>query len=109
MAWTNGYVHIDDVALCHILVYEHEEARGRYLCSSKVLDNNELASILSQRYPSLPIPNKFEQLSRPYYEFDTSKLKKLGFKFKSIEEMFDACIASLLEQGHLPSSSLARN
>ncbi|GKE26129.1 tetraketide alpha-pyrone reductase 1, partial [Tanacetum coccineum] len=51
-----GYVHIDDVALCHILVYEREEAEGRYLCSSTVVDNDELVSILSARYPTLPIP-----------------------------------------------------
>ncbi|KAB5544896.1 hypothetical protein DKX38_013008 [Salix brachista] len=53
-----GYVHIDDVALCHILVYEHESAGGRYLCSSIVLDNNELASFLSHRYPSLSVPKR---------------------------------------------------
>ncbi|PQQ11664.1 tetraketide alpha-pyrone reductase 1-like isoform X2 [Prunus yedoensis var. nudiflora] len=99
-----GYVHIDDVALCHISVYEHESAHGRYLCSSTVLDNNELASLLSKQYPSLPIPKRFEQLGRPRYDFDTSKLKSLGFKFKTIQEMFDDCIASLVEQGHLTQS-----
>ncbi|KAG6709050.1 tetraketide alpha-pyrone reductase 1 [Carya illinoinensis] len=96
-----GYVHIDDVALCHILVYQHEAAFGRYLCSSTVVDNNELASLLAARYPSLPIPKRFEQLNRPYYELNTSKLESLGFKFKSIQEMFDDCIASLVEQGYL--------
>ncbi|KAK7841420.1 tetraketide alpha-pyrone reductase 1, partial [Quercus suber] len=98
-----GYVHIDDVALCHILVYENETAHGRYLCSSTVLNNDELASLLAERYPSLPIPKRFEPLNRPYYEFNTSKFKSLGFKFKSIQEMFDDCIASLVEQGHLRS------
>ncbi|KAI3729001.1 hypothetical protein L6452_17647 [Arctium lappa] len=96
-----GYVHIDDVALCHILVYENEQAEGRYLCSSTVIDNDELVSILSERYPTLPIPKRFEQHDRPYYEFDTTKLKSLGFKFKPIQEMFDDCITSLVEQGHL--------
>lgn len=57
-----GYVHIDDVALCHILAYESETARGRYLCSSTVIDNDELVSILAARYPSLPIPKKLVQL-----------------------------------------------
>ncbi|KAM1483388.1 hypothetical protein FF1_035277 [Malus domestica] len=98
-----GYVHIDDVALCHILVYEHESAHGRCICSSTVMDNTELGSLLSTRYPSLPIPTRFEQLGRPrYYELNTSKLGR-GFKFKSIQEMFDDCIASLVEQGHLPA------
>ncbi|KAI8553896.1 hypothetical protein RHMOL_Rhmol05G0052000 [Rhododendron molle] len=98
-----GYVHIDDVARCHILVYEHKKAHGRYLCSSIVLDNNELVSMLSARYPNFPIPKRFEALDRPYYEWNTSKLTSLGFKFKSIEEMFDDCIASLTAQGHLSS------
>ncbi|GMP64473.1 hypothetical protein CsSME_00025736 [Camellia sinensis var. sinensis] len=96
-----GYVHIDDVALCHILVYEHENAHGRYLCSSIVVDNNELVSMLSRRYSTLPIPKRFQALDRPYYELNTSKLRSLGFKFKCIEEMFDDCIASLMAQGHL--------
>ncbi|KAK9944459.1 hypothetical protein M0R45_010027 [Rubus argutus] len=96
-----GYVHLDDVALSHILVYEQQSAHGRYICSSTVLDNNELASLLSTRYPSLPIPERFEHLERPYYDLNTSKLKSLGFKFKTIQEMFDDCIASLVDQGHL--------
>ena len=41
-----------------ILVYEHEDAHGRYLCSSAELDDNELTSLLSARYPSLPIPKR---------------------------------------------------
>ncbi|KAM3339014.1 tetraketide alpha-pyrone reductase 1 [Capsicum galapagoense] len=94
-----GYVHIDDVALSHILVYEHPSAHGRYLCSSKVLDNNQLASLLSERYPSLPIPKRFKEQGRPSYDFNTSKLESLGMKFKSIEEMFDDCIAFLKERG----------
>ncbi|KAH7544818.1 hypothetical protein FEM48_Zijuj01G0026600 [Ziziphus jujuba var. spinosa] len=69
-----GYVHIDDVAACHILVYEHKTAHGR-----------------------------FEQQDRPYYEFNTSKLKNLGFEFKTIDDMFKDCIASLVEQGYLSS------
>ncbi|KAL3514932.1 hypothetical protein ACH5RR_021834 [Cinchona calisaya] len=101
-----GYVHIDDVALCHILAYERREAKGRYLCSSTVVDNDELASILSARYPHLPIPKRFNRLDgRPSYDLNTSKLQALGFKkFRSITEMFHDCIASLVEQGHLSSS-----
>ncbi|KAG8368006.1 hypothetical protein BUALT_Bualt15G0000400 [Buddleja alternifolia] len=98
-----GYVHIDDVALSHILVYENEKAKGRYLCSSTVVDNDELAAILSARYPALPIPKRFKKLDRPYYEFNVSKLKGLGMKFRSIQEMFDDCVEALTNQGHLSS------
>nr|XP_043607937.1 tetraketide alpha-pyrone reductase 1 isoform X2 [Erigeron canadensis] len=99
-----GYVHIDDVARCHILVYEHEEAEGRYICSSTVINNDELVSILSTMYPTLTIPKRFEQLERPYYQFNTRKIESLGFKFKSIQEMFADCVTSLVEQGHLSLS-----
>nr|CAD1819366.1 unnamed protein product [Ananas comosus var. bracteatus] len=98
-----GYVHIDDVARCHILVYETGSARGRYLCSSTVLDNHELAALLAKRYPFFPIPARFEaHYGKQDYKFDTSKLQDMGFKFKGIEEMFDDCIQSLYTQGHLP-------
>ncbi|EPS73655.1 hypothetical protein M569_01100 [Genlisea aurea] len=76
-----GYVHIDDVALAHIMVYEKDNAEGRYICSSAVLENDELAAILSHRYPTLPIPRRFEKAAghrASGYEFDTSKLKRLG-------------------------------
>ncbi|XP_061374807.1 tetraketide alpha-pyrone reductase 1 [Gastrolobium bilobum] len=96
-----GYVHIDDVALSHILLYKDETSQGRYLCSSTVMDNNDLVALLAARYPGLPIPKRFEKLDRPRYELNTGKLRSLGFRFKSIEEMFDDCIVSLGEQGHL--------
>ncbi|KAE9585886.1 putative NAD(P)-binding domain, tetraketide alpha-pyrone reductase 1 [Lupinus albus] len=96
-----GYVHIDDVALCHILLYEDEASHGRYLCSSTVLDIDALVDLLAIRYPTLPIPKRFEKLNRPHYDLNIGKVRRLGFKFKSIEEMFDDCIESLVDQGHL--------
>ncbi|XVE66450.1 hypothetical protein DITRI_Ditri08aG0080500 [Diplodiscus trichospermus] len=96
-----GYVHIDDIAFCHILVYEHEAANGRYLCNSTVVEDDELVSILSARYPSLSVLKRFKHLKRPYYEYNTSKIESLGFNFRSIEDMFEDCIKSLVEQGHL--------
>ncbi|CAF2247339.1 unnamed protein product [Brassica napus] len=96
-----GYVHIDDVARTHILVFEQEAAKGRYICSSKVVSLEELVSFLSTRYPSLPIPKRFKKLNRLHYDLDTSKIKSLGLEFKPLEEMFDDCIASFVEQGYL--------
>ena len=53
-----GYVHIDDVASAHILAYEDPKAKGRYICSSIVLEVNELAKILASRHPDLKIPQE---------------------------------------------------
>lgn len=44
---------------------------------------------------------RFKKLERPHYELDVSKLKGLGMKFRSIEEMFDDCVESLMLQAHL--------
>jgi len=44
---------------------------------------------------------RFKKLDRPHYELTTGKLESVGFKFKSVEEMFDDCFASFVEQGHL--------
>ncbi|XP_072979703.1 tetraketide alpha-pyrone reductase 1 [Typha angustifolia] len=97
-----GYVHIDDVARCHILVYENANAEGRYICSSAVLEYNELGELLRERYPSLPIAKSFgSKHGGQSYEFNTSKLQDLGFKFKGIGEIFDDCVQSLKKQGHL--------
>ncbi|CAN6472137.1 unnamed protein product [Victoria cruziana] len=97
-----GYVHIDDVARSHILVLEDAEAHGRYLCCSTILDIEQLASILAARYPTLPIPTKFEDVQKGNlnYDYDTSKLRRLGFNFKGIEEMFDDCVQSLQKLGY---------
>ena len=37
----------------------------------------------------------------PYYTLDTSKLERLGLKFKSLKTMFDDAIASFKEGDHL--------
>ncbi|KAI4318600.1 hypothetical protein MLD38_032280 [Melastoma candidum] len=101
-----GYVHIDDVALCHILVSEKDDDQGRYLCSTALMDNDELVSFLSARYTLLPIPTRFEPMNRPCYEFDTSMVRSLGFEFKPIEQMFDNCVTSLVNQGYISSSPI---
>ena len=51
-----------------ILVYEHEDAHGRYLCSSAELDDNELTSLLSARYPSLPVPKRLAFFVSIFYD-----------------------------------------
>jgi nucleoside-diphosphate-sugar epimerase len=53
-----GYVHIDDVASCHILVYETADAKGRYICNSDVLNSNDLVAFLAKRFPSFATPKR---------------------------------------------------
>lgn len=54
---------------------------------------------------TLKFCNSFKKMERPYYEFNTTKVKNLGLKFKSVRQMFDDCIASFVEQGYLDDKS----
>ncbi|OEL30103.1 Tetraketide alpha-pyrone reductase 1 [Dichanthelium oligosanthes] len=100
-----GYVHIDDVARCHILAYEAVGAQGRYICSAAVLDCNDLVALLARRFPSYRVPKSLPNLyGEQSYGFDTSKARALGLaEFKGVEEMFDAAVDSLTGHGHLPA------
>ncbi|MBA0565245.1 hypothetical protein Golob_010133, partial [Gossypium lobatum] len=51
-----AYVHVRDVALAHLLVYENPSAFGRYLCAESVLHRGEVVEILAKFFPEYPIP-----------------------------------------------------
>ena len=53
-----AYVHVRDVALAHILVFENPSASGRYLCAGSVLHRGEVVEILAKFFPKYPIPTK---------------------------------------------------
>ncbi|KAJ6702319.1 putative proteinD DEPENDENT EPIMERASE/DEHYDRATASE [Salix koriyanagi] len=43
-----AYVHVRDVALAHILVFETPSASGRYICSERMLHRGEVVEILAK-------------------------------------------------------------
>lgn len=53
-----GYVHVRDVALAHILVYETPSAFGRYICCESILHRGDVVQILNKLFPEYPIPTK---------------------------------------------------
>lgn len=55
---TQAYIHVRDVALAHILVYETPSASGRYICAESSLHRGELVEILAKFFPEYPIPTK---------------------------------------------------
>ncbi|XP_073142024.1 vestitone reductase-like isoform X2 [Henckelia pumila] len=51
-------VHVDDVARAHVFLFEHPNAKGRYLCSALEVTIHKLIEFVSERYPQyhqLPI------------------------------------------------------
>ncbi|XP_072999313.1 dihydroflavonol 4-reductase [Typha latifolia] len=99
------FVHLDDLCMSHIFLFEHKEAKGRYICSSHDLKISDLAKMLRERYPEYDIPMEFEGIDQilDSIKFSSQKLLDLGFKFKySLEDMFDGAIQTCKEKGFLP-------
>ncbi|EES02561.1 tetraketide alpha-pyrone reductase 2 [Sorghum bicolor] len=103
---TIGFVHVDDVVLCHVLAMEDARASGRLICSCDVAAHwSEILESLRERYPQYPIPRECSSSQkgddRPH-RMDTSKVKALGFPpFLSVHQMFDDCIKSFQDKGLL--------
>lgn len=100
-----AYVHVKDVALAHILVFETPSASGRYLCAESVLHRGEVVEILAKFFPEYPIPTKCSDEVKPRakpYKFTNQKLKDLGLEFTSVKQCLYDTVKSLQEKGHLP-------
>ncbi|KAL0319059.1 UNVERIFIED_CONTAM: Cinnamoyl-CoA reductase 1 [Sesamum angustifolium] len=77
-----AYVHVKDVALAHILLFEAPAASGRHLCAESVLHRGEVVEILAKFFPEYPIPSKCSDEKNPRkkaYKFSNQKLKELGW------------------------------
>ncbi|CAH2040384.1 unnamed protein product [Thlaspi arvense] len=99
-----GYVHVEDVARAHILVYETPSASGRYLCAERVLHRGDVVEILAKFFPEYPIPLKSKDETKPRlkpYKFSNQKLKDLGLQFTPVEQALHETVKNLQEKGHL--------
>ncbi|XP_016649097.1 PREDICTED: cinnamoyl-CoA reductase 1-like isoform X2 [Prunus mume] len=100
-----AYVHVRDVALAHILVYETPSASGRYLCGESVLHRGDVVEILAKFFPEYPIPTKCSDEVKPRvkpYKLTTQKLQDLGVEFTPVKQCLYETVKSLQEKGHLP-------
>ncbi|KAH0762847.1 hypothetical protein KY290_018920 [Solanum tuberosum] len=100
-----AYVHVKDVALAHILLYEAPCASGRYICAESVLHRGDVVEILAKFFPEYPIPTKCSDETRPRakpYKFTNQKLKDLGLEFTPVKQCLYETVKSLQEKGHLP-------
>ncbi|XP_056173668.1 vestitone reductase-like isoform X4 [Syzygium oleosum] len=98
-------VHVDDVARAHIFLFEHPDAKGRYICSSAMMTIEEMSKFLSQRYPEFQIPSPEslkEVKGTRFTSLSSRKLLDAGFEYKyGIEDMFDGAIQCCKEKGYL--------
>ncbi|XP_074368056.1 bifunctional dihydroflavonol 4-reductase/flavanone 4-reductase-like [Apium graveolens] len=100
-------VHVDDVCNAHIFLFEHPLAKGRYICSSHIINIFETAHSLRLKYPDMDIPTEFEGLDKPkkIIPFSSKKLMALGFEFvhknKDVGDLYAETIESCREKGLL--------
>ncbi|KAG0600372.1 hypothetical protein M758_11G028400 [Ceratodon purpureus] len=87
--WVIGQVGVKDVAMAHILAYEHPEAEGRYICSERVAHFSELFSLLAKLYPEYHIEAKQDNGPPRLapYKLSSEKIKKLGLTFQPMEDV----------------------
>nr|GMD30606.1 cinnamoyl-CoA reductase 1-like [Ipomoea batatas] len=100
-----AYVHVKDVALAHILLFETPSALGRYICAENVLHRGEVVEILAKFFPEYPIPTKCSDETKPRakpYKFSNQKLKDLGLEFTPTKQALYDTVKSLQEKGHIP-------
>uniref|UniRef100_A0A453Q0D8 Cinnamoyl-CoA reductase 1 n=1 Tax=Aegilops tauschii subsp. strangulata TaxID=200361 RepID=A0A453Q0D8_AEGTS len=81
-----AYTDVRDVARAHVLVYEHPDARGRYLCIGAVLHRCE---------------DDGKPMAKPY-KFSNQRLRDLGLEFTPLKESLYETVTCLQKKGHLP-------
>ncbi|XP_039168101.1 vestitone reductase-like [Eucalyptus grandis] len=98
-------VHVDDVVRAHIFLFEHPDAKGRYICSSATMTIEEMSKFLSERYPEfqIPSPESLKEVKGPRFaSLASRKLLDAGFEYKyGIEDMFDGAIQCCKGKGYL--------
>ncbi|XVE69848.1 hypothetical protein DITRI_Ditri10aG0024600 [Diplodiscus trichospermus] len=100
------FVHLDDLCMAHIFLFENPKAEGRYICSSHAATIVELAKLLREKYPEYNIPTKFKDADESLENvvFSSKKLLDLGFQFKySLEDMLVGAVETCRQKGLIPA------
>ncbi|XP_037445356.1 cinnamoyl-CoA reductase 1-like [Triticum dicoccoides] len=100
-----AYTDVRDVARAHVLVYEHPDARGRYLCIGTVLRRTHFLQLLGDLFPRYNITAKCEEDVKPMakpYKFSNQRLRDLGLEFTPLKESLYETVTCLQKKGHLP-------
>ncbi|GFP82254.1 vestitone reductase [Phtheirospermum japonicum] len=98
------FVHIDDVASAHIFLFEHTEAKGRYICSAVETATENLIELISKKHPESQILSTSSSAAAAVKlrSLSSKKLLDAGLRFKhGVEEMFDEAIECCKQKGLL--------
>ncbi|KAL2895060.1 Cinnamoyl-CoA reductase 1 [Bienertia sinuspersici] len=98
-----GCVHVKDVAMAHILLYENKSATGRHLCCKDISHFSDLAAKIAELYPQYNIPRlpKDTQPGLLRKENAGKKLMDLGLQFTPVEQIINDTVESLKSKGYV--------
>ncbi|XP_020101979.1 cinnamoyl-CoA reductase 1 [Ananas comosus] len=98
-----GPVHVKDVALSHIMLFENPAASGRHLCVESISHWSDFASKVAELYPEYKVPS-FPKDTQPGLRRAPKAAKKLielGVEFSSMEEIIKDSIENLKSKGYI--------
>nr|AIA24415.1 cinnamoyl-CoA reductase 1 [Sinopodophyllum hexandrum] len=98
-----GPIHVRDVALAHILLYENPSAAGRHICVEAIRHFSDFAAKVAELYPEYKVP-RFPKDTQPGLlraEDGSKKLIDLGFQFTSLEKIIKDSMESLKSKGYI--------
>ncbi|KAK2982730.1 hypothetical protein RJ640_025146, partial [Escallonia rubra] len=98
-----GSVHVKDVALAHILVYENTSATGRHSCVEAISHYGDFAAKVAELYPEYKVPRlpKDTQPGLLRAKNGAQKLMDLGMQFISMEQIIKDSVESLRSKGFI--------
>ncbi|XP_074280381.1 cinnamoyl-CoA reductase 1-like [Silene latifolia] len=98
-----GCVHVKDVAMAHILLYENKSATGRHLCTKDITHFSDFAAKVAELYPDYNVPRlpKDTQPGLLRTKNAGKKLMDLGLNFTPMEEIIKDSVESLKAGGYL--------
>lgn len=98
-----GSVHVKDVALAHILLYENTSASGRHLCIEAISHYGDFAAKVAELYPAYKVPRlpKDTQPGLLRAKNASKKLMDLGQQFIPMEQIIRDAVESLKSKGFI--------
>lgn len=98
-----GCVHVKDVSMAHILLFENKSATGRHLCCADITHYSDLAAKAAELYPEYNVPSlpKDTQPGLLRTKNAGKKLMDLGLQFTPMEQIIKDSVESLKTRGYL--------
>ncbi|KAK1388676.1 Cinnamoyl-CoA reductase [Heracleum sosnowskyi] len=95
-------VDVRDLAKGILMLYENNEAKGRYICSSFGLRIRELVDKLQCLFPDYKYSTSFAEVQQlNSWKLNSQKLQSLGWVFKPLEETLKDVVKDYEEHGLL--------